>query len=295
MDSPLSCRGIRGPKDQTGTLFPPEHGEEAKARDALLHVVRQDPRLFGEKRNRWTLQAILRVCAKWKVHSVPGMSRVVRRLGISYKRGRCRVHSPDPDYVAKLRDIQVLVVRPQANAGSQIALFQDEFTYYRQPTVASAYESVGKEQPKAELSHKSNQHWRVVAELDARSGRVIYDQGKIIGVKELVRHYARVCAHYPGATIYIVQDNWPVHFHPDVLAALQPQEFKWPLHLPASWTKSPSPKWEQLKLPIQLVPLPTYASWANPIEKLWRKLKQEELHLHRLADDCPPRRAGGTN
>lgn len=269
-------------------LFPPEHGEEAKARDALLHVVRQDPRRFGENRNRWTLKAILRVCVNWKVHSVPGMSQVVRRLGISYKRGRCRVYSPDPDYVAKLRDIQVLVVRPQADAGSQIALFQDEFTYYRQPTVAPAYESAGKEQPKAELSHKSNQHWRVVAELDARSGRVIYDQGKIIGVKELVRHYVRVCAHYPGATIYIVQDNWPVHFHPDVLAALQPQLFKWPLHLPASWTnspRSPSPKWEQLKLPIQLVPLPTYASWANPIEKLWRKLKQEELHLHRLADD----------
>jgi hypothetical protein len=238
-------------------------------------------------RNRWTLAAILGVFAKWKVQSVPGMSRVVRRLGISYKRGRCRVYSPDPDYVAKLRDIQVLV-KPQADAASQIALFQDEFTYYRQPTVASDYELKGKEQPKAELSHRSNQRWRVVAELDARSGRVIYDQSKIIGVKELVRHYVRVCAHYPDTTIYIVQDNWPIHFHPEVLAALEPQHFKWPLHLPVSWTKSPSSpstKWKQLRLPIQLVPLPTYASWANPIEKLWRKLKQEELHLHRHADD----------
>lgn len=40
-----------------------------------------------------------------------------------------------------------------------------------------------------------------------------------------------------------------------------------------------------LDLPIQLLPLPTYASWCNPIEKLWRMLRQEELHLHRLADD----------
>jgi len=28
-------------------------------------------------------------------------------------------------------------------------------------------------------------------------------------------------------------------------------------------------------LPIQIVQLPTYASWTNPIEKLWRKLKAE--------------------
>ncbi|MGB9722998.1 MAG: transposase [Chloroflexia bacterium] len=31
--------------------------------------------------------------------------------------------------------------------------------------------------------------------------------------------------------------------------------------------------------------LPTYASWLNPIEKRWRWLKQEVLHLHRWAHD----------
>ena len=44
-------------------------------------------------------------------------------------------------------------------------------------------------------------------------------------------------------------------------------------------------KWGHLQLPIQAVPLPTYASWLNPIEKLWRFLKQEVLHMHRLAND----------
>ena len=42
-------------------------------------------------------------------------------------------------------------------------------------------------------------------------------------------------------------------------------------------------RWGGLQLPIQLIPLPTYASWTNPIEKLWRKGKQEVLHLHRWA------------
>ena len=40
------------------------------------------------------------------------------------------------------------------------------------------------------------------------------------------------------------------------------------------------------KLP-RIVPvwLPTYAPWLNPIEKLWRWLRQDQLYLHRLASD----------
>ena len=40
-------------------------------------------------------------------------------------------------------------------------------------------------------------------------------------------------------------------------------------------------------MPLRLVPLPTYASWLNPIEKLWRWLRQEVVHLHPWADALP--------
>jgi DDE superfamily endonuclease len=39
------------------------------------------------------------------------------------------------------------------------------------------------------------------------------------------------------------------------------------------------------------VVLPTYASWCNPIEKLWRWLYEDVLDLHRHADDLPTLRA----
>ena len=45
------------------------------------------------------------------------------------------------------------------------------------------------------------------------------------------------------------------------------------------------PDARELNLPIRLVPLPTYAPWNNPIEKLWRLLKQDVLHLHRYEDE----------
>ncbi len=89
--------------------------------------------------------------------------------------------------------------------------------------------------------------------------------------------------------IEIGLDNWPVHFHPDVLVALEPQESPWPRYVNPRWPTEPSQaarkRWGDWKLPIQLRPLPTYASWTNPIEKLWRKLKADVLHLHRSADD----------
>jgi hypothetical protein len=38
-------------------------------------------------------------------------------------------------------------------------------------------------------------------------------------------------------------------------------------------------------LRLQVITLPTYATWLNPIEKLWRKFRQEVDYLHLLADD----------
>jgi len=69
-----------------------------------------------------------------------------------------------------------------------------------------------------------------------------------------------------------------VHTHPDWLVALEPQATRWPWYRPPNGPTEPGAaairRWGELKLPIQIVPLPTYASWCNPIEKLWRKPRQ---------------------
>ena len=76
---------------------------------------------------------------------------------------------------------------------------------------------------------------------------------------------------------------------PDLLIALESQSTPFALKVPPNWPTKPSGaalrKWGALHLPIQLVLLPTYASWLNPIEKLWRYLKQEVVHLHPFAND----------
>lgn len=83
----------------------------------------------------------------------------------------------------------------------------------------------------------------------------------------------------------IILDNWPIYYHPDLLAALQTQDCSFKLHVPTSWQNlKVSKRYHNKNLSIKLLPLPTYAYWLNVIEKLWRKLKQELLHIHAFKD-----------
>jgi hypothetical protein len=254
-------------------------------------VVRRDPRQFGHERSRWTLDR-LRASVSWLAgHSRSGVWRVLGHLGIQYKRAQSHIHSPDPDYVAKQAAITAAVTAARCEP-TTVTLFLDEVTIARQPTLAPAYAARGRVQPRAERSQRADTATRVVATLDACTGQVCAWRRSHITVPTLVEFYQTLVATYPHATrIALILDNWPVHTHPDLLVALEPQESAFPWYRPANWPQEPSAearrKWSGLHLPIQLVPLPTYASWLNPIEKLWRWERQEVGHLHRWADDLP--------
>lgn len=229
----------------------------------------------------------MRQACDWlQITSVAGLSQLLKRLRISYKRARAYLRSPDPHYVDKLSLIELARLRAKYEPERYVFLYLDELTYYRQPSLACAYEATGACQPLARLSYRSNTSFRIVAALNALTGQVSYRQRNKITVQQLAAFYADLRADYPDAeVIYVAQDNWPVHFHADVLARLQVQGWPYPFNRPPNWPDQPSANAVHDDLPIQLLCLPTYASWCNPIEKLWRWLKQDVLHLHRLSDD----------
>lgn len=258
---------------------------------------------MGHERSRWTLSMLLDSCDSWgvipaqRLHSLPGMYRLLKRLGICYRRAQSSIYSPDPHYWPKQEGVKRVIEEAACSGGRIVVVYMDQVTTYRQPTLANAYEAKGRlanggATPLAQRSHQSDTVTRIVASLEHFSGGVVYLRASRIGVAQMVEFYQQLRAAYPQAEcIYVVQDNWPVHVHPDLLVALQPQTTQWLRATPPNWPLTPSAaavrKWGHLQLPIQAVPLPTYASWLNPIEKLWRWLKQEVLHLHRLADDLP--------
>lgn len=265
--------------------FAVQYPDPGEAKTNLLMVVRRDPGQFGYKCSRWTLEMIAETCVWLTVATAAGLSQVLKRLGISYKRGRDYVHSPDPHYLEKLSIVELMRLRAYYNPTRYTFLYLDELTFYRQPTLARAYEAIGSIQPLACRSHRSNTHSRILGALNTMTGQVSYKQRSRTSTACISSFWYDLRRTYPEPEqIYAVVDNWPVHFHPDVLAPLQPQHFPFPPKLPPNWPAEPSPKAKVDNLPIQLLCLPTYASWLNPIEKLWRWLKQEVLHLHRLSD-----------
>lgn len=193
--------------------------------------------------------------------SLSGRWRLLRRLGLVYRRGQERLHSPDPAYARKLAAVRQARRQAAAAGGTTVLLYLDELTYYRRPEAAPVYAQRGGPGPPAAQGYQANRKRRVLGALDAVTGQLYSRQASRAGVDELKRFYDQLRAAYPQAeTIYVAQDNWPVHFLPAVTD-----------HVAEG--------------PIRLLRLPTYAPWTNPIEKVWRKLKQELLRMHDFGDD----------
>ena len=150
----------------------------------------------------------------------------------------------------------------RAHPGEVIVLFTDEVSFYRQPSQAWLWSWMGRRQPKLTYSHRSNTRMRVVGLLEAATGQVQSWDFPRVTAPLLGQCWRQGTERYPQARkIYLVLDNWPVHFHP---RALQPL------------ARDPR---------IELLPLPTYAPWLNPIEKVWRLVKQRVSHAHPWPDD----------
>ena len=279
-------------------LFSPHEPTAAAAAATIELTLRRTPQACGFAATRWTLPCLRQALPWLHLRTDAGLCRLLDRLALTRQRARSYIHSPDHDYAAKLACVQAVRMLHTLEPSSVRTLYLDEVTIARQPTLAQAYAVAGRAtgQPLARRSTSSATLTRVVATLDHASGQVVFRRASTITVATLVQFYQDVRAAYPHEQrLYIVQDNWPVHYHPDVLVALEAQETRFARRLPPNWPSAPSAaaqkRWGGLHLPIQLVPLPTYASWTNPIEKLWRKLRQDITHLHRWATDLPRLRA----
>ncbi len=140
--------------------------------------------------------------------------------------------------------------------------FFDEASFYRQPTQASLWYERGRTQPRMRWGYRSNRVVRVAAALDAVAGGLVYRLAARISVKVLCQYYIQLAQAYPDCPrLCVVQDNWPIHTHPEVLQTIARLQR------------------------IEMVFLPTYAPYLNPEEKVWRWTKQHLVHTHPYCDD----------
>jgi len=252
--------GIDGLYRKKHHRIPKLSTEEQEALKDMLH---RPPHLFGQPGSRWTLKKIKAAFPQLSCYTLSGIWRLLKRLGIRYKRGRLHITSPDTRYNEKKKWIEEAKEEARANPQEVVTLFGDEKTYHRNPTVScSAYGDQGTSQPTGICTPGSNTQRRIGGVMDVVDGSVWFSQRSTFGVKALVDEMFAVAdwvrsSHPQVKQVNLIWDCWPSHFHPDVLLAAH-------------------------RAGITLIPLPTYAPWENPIEKLWLWLCQEVLHMH----DC---------
>jgi transposase len=214
----------------------------------------------GPAPSRWTLRT-MRVSVEWLTeYTLGGVWRVLQACGLGIHGARARLFSPDPDYRSKVRHLHRCLRDAARHPDTVGTVFLDEFGYHRWPEVAPTWG------PAAAVAQRAgnNQQWRTIGALNALTGQVTYLDGYIVGRQQVIQFYAQLNYTYLALDrLYVVQDNWNIHTHPDVLSAL----VKYPRITPV-W-------------------LPTYAPWLNPIEKLWRWLRQDVLKMHRWVEDWP--------
>jgi len=195
--------------------------------------------------------------------SLSGVWRQLPRCDLQLRSARVQQYSPDADYATKEAHLLDCLRRAAQDRERVALVFLDEMGYSRWPEPSATWMPRA---PAAVLETQrgktSQQQWRVIGALNALTGRVDYREKYIVGREQVIAFYRQLEQAYGTVErLYVVQDNWSIHRHPDVVAAL--------LTLPR----------------IEVVWLPTYAPWLNPIEKLWRWLRQDQLYLHRYASD----------
>ncbi len=249
--------------------------------------MRRDPQLYDEPQSRWRLASIRRQLHAFAQATLATISHTLKRLRICYKRSRSYIHSPDPLYADKRTYIEQLKAEVRAHPEHKVLLFLDEYSAYRQPKNGRAYAAKGCDQPLARRSLQSERRIRVLGALNFLNGQVSYRITTRTDADCFRTFWRQLVATYPDKELYVVLDNWPMHFHPEVLEELVEQQSPFAFAVSRSWQPLVADGRQPRtgNLPIQLVPLPTYASWLNPIEKLWLRLGETKLILHRKADD----------
>ena len=250
-----SAGGVPDRREELLTRLHQGPGEEARE-DVAVTPTTPVP-------SRWTLRTI-RASLLWlQRYSLSGVWRVLRRYTLKLRSAQVQHYSPDPEYLAKVARLERCLELAASAPEQYVVVFMDEMGYTRWPEPAVTWAAPGRAaRPVAQRAGTNNQQWRIIGAVNAWTGRVDYLDGYIVGRAKVIAFYHDLVQAYPQAErIYVVQDNWSIHQHDDVSAAL-------------ATLPQVEPVW-----------LPTYAAWLSPIEKLWRWLRQDVLKMHRLAAD----------
>lgn len=232
-----------------------------KAQKQILKArVISGPEACGYRSGRWTSALIQDfIFRQWgKEYAIKYIPELLKSLGLSHKKMELFSHRADQ----RIQATWLIKVWPEllqkARQEGAVILYEDESTFRMWSRNAYSWGEKG-EQLKGSV-FMNNVLQKVFGALELNTGRFIFKQAKSLKASEFVDFLKYLLSHY-SQKIYLVVDNGSSHKGKKVSDFL------------SKYTR------------IELVRLPTYSPHLNPIEKLWKQIKQERLHNRFFASE----------
>jgi transposase len=249
------CYGSHGAPRQKPTGRPPKLTPTQK--EALAQLIDEGPVRSGFSGACWRSPMIQQVIYdRFGVfYNVFYIAQLLRNLGFSYQKAAFVSDHLD---VAK-RTTWCTTTWPQilrlAKEVKALLLFGDEASFPQWGTLTYTWARRG-QQPQVKTAGK-RKGYKVFGLMDYFTGRLFYhgQEGRLNSAA-YISFLTRVLEH-TTQPIMLIQDGAKYHTSAETKAFFAQQTAR-----------------------LQVFQLPTYSPAYNPIEKLWKKIKQHDTHLH---------------
>ncbi len=240
-------KGLTGLQDEPRSGRPPLTSPEEDQH--ITATAKQSPTAYGYKVGFWTIAMLLiHLAGLLGVQLSPTtLRRRLHEAGFRWRRPRLSpAQKEDPEREAKLARIEQVKaeVKPEDHL-----LYEDETTVRLLPLLRAMWMLVG-QQFRIHVPPNWNRCFHIFGVLEARTGEWVYRFFDQRTHKEFIAFLEHLLTVYPTGRIFIILDNGSIHKAKEVL------------------------EWLAAHPRLQLVWLPTYSPHLNPVERIWKVMKQ---------------------
>ena len=249
------CYGIQGAPRTKPTGRPPKLPPTQKAARATL--LEEGPGNAGFSGACWRSPMIQQLIYDrfGVLYNVCYIAQLLKNLGFSYQKAAFVSDHLDERKRHEGRTTTWPQILRKAQAQNALLFFGDEASFPQWGTLTYTWARRG-QQPMVKTSGK-RKGYKVFGLIESFTGR-FFDQGQEgrLNSAASIAFLTRVLEH-TTQPIFLIQDGAKYHTSAETKAFFAQQPAR-----------------------LHVFQLPTYAPDDNPIEKLWKKIKQQETHLH---------------
>jgi transposase len=186
------------------------------------------------------------------------LSQLLHQLGFSFQKARFAVGGRNPDNTAK-REEWVQSTWPAAlklaQSQNALLLFGDEVSFPQWGSLSYTWAPVGQQPTVATCGIRKG--YKVFGLVDYFSGKFFYQAQEERLNSQSYKSFLWKVLKSTKQSIVLIQDGAPYHTSKELKLFF-----------------------EQFKDRLTCFQLPSYSPDFNPIEKLWKAIKQQHIHLH---------------